>query len=228
MILRRLHQDGRRLITRDLVSGQLSCWPERAYAELLTEAPTEVDLDAFDRALDETCSKFTAHDAAMDAHAAPLIHRALPMCRRHACDPSAWRFLTVVHRPDFVRHRWQNRSLAAMRAHFWRAGMRHDSNAIGRLWWIAELSRDGDDYTLAKRALASQQLAKLLFSRQLCGYRPAVAACVAELESATNSVVEQTMRRLSKALSTIVLESLDESQLAALVVRLRKMSERDA
>ncbi len=202
----------------------MTCWPERAYAELLMAAPQPIDLDALDRALDGVCSNFTAYDAAMDAHAAPLIHRALPLCRRHACDPAVWRFLTVVHRPDFVRHRWQNRSFTAMKAHFWQAGTRHDSNAIGRLWWIAELSRDGDDYTLTKRALEGQQLARQLFSRQLCDYRPAVVACVAELASASNVVVEQTLRRLSKVLSTIVLESLSASELAAIVARLRTLS----
>lgn len=220
MTLRSLHNDGRRLVTAELVSGELPRWPEQAYADLLREAPAPIELRALDRVLDETISSTAPFDATMDGQIAAPIHQALPLSRRDASEAGVWRFLTVVHRPDFVRHRWEHRSLTAMKSRFWAPGTRPDSNALCRLWWIAELTREGSDYRLTERVLARQTLANNLFTRELSWYRPAVQAYVDVLEDAPQPLPEQTMRRLTKALSTIVIESRDTAQLRELVRRL--------
>jgi len=246
MKLHGLHPDARRLVTPELVSGQLRLWPERAYADLLTEAPCprdtagregsardrgEVDsaaldsaaLDsaALDGAVDQAIRTFAPFDPQLDGWLAPRLHRALPLSRRDASAPGLWRFLAVVHRPGLIRHRWEHRSLRIMKARFWSIGTRADHNTFCRLWWIAELTRDGADYDLTRRVLSRQRLARSLFTRELSWHRPLVAACADALADAPVTEIDRTMSQLARALSTIVLESRSEAELRELVGRLR-------
>ncbi len=221
MILRVLHPDGRRLVEPELASGERNRWPEEAYASLSSEHPRLLVLDALDERLDALMADTTPFDASIDRRAAPAIHRALPLTRREAADPGVFRFLAVVHRPDFVRHRWEYRSWSTMRTRFWRPGTRPDSNAFARLWWIAELSRDGDDYALTERVLARQPLANNLFVRDMSSYRPLVEAYADVLDEAPSAIIEACTRALQRRLSTVVLESLSVDELRALLRELR-------
>ncbi|MFW5921281.1 MAG: DUF6339 family protein, partial [Polyangiales bacterium] len=214
MSLKRLRAEGKRLVTADLASGEVDRWPERASAPFVSDAERAVGLGDFDAVLDEAIASTEAYDTAIDRWVAPRIHRALPLTRREASDPAVWRYLTVVHRPDFVRHRWEHRSLSTMRSRFWSLGTRPDSNALARLWWIAELTRGQDGaYELTERVLARQPLATNIFVRELSSYRPAVAACVEVLGDEPSHVIEASVRLLNKALSTVVLETRTEADL---------------
>jgi len=221
VILRALHPDGRRLVVPELASGERDRWPEAAYAGLVRELPTRVELDDLDAAVDAVLADFAPYDAAIDARAAVALHRALPLSPREAAEPGVWRFLAVIHRPDFVRHRWENRSWKTMRTRFWRIGTRPDSNALARLWWIAELSRRGRDYATTERVLSRQPLANNLFVRDMASYRPLVHAYVEALHDAPSGVIEACTRALQRRLSLVVLESLDEAELTALLRELR-------
>lgn len=221
MRLYALDPDGSRLLDPDLASGARDRWSELAYGALLREPARVLELDALDELLDRVIRDTERFDAGIDRVVAPSLHRALPLTRREASDPGVWRFLTVVHRPDFVRHRWEYRSWAAMRARFWRPGTRPDSNALSRLWWIAELSREGDDYTLTERLLERQPLANNLFTRDLSAYWPVVKAYVEVLGDAPSPVLEVVIRALTRRLSTVMLESRDVEQLTALLTAIR-------
>ncbi len=226
MILRTLSSEAKRLVTPELASGEVDRWPERAYASHLGEMAREVDLDAFDDVVDRVIESSKRFETGIDAASAPGIHRALPLTRREAMDPGVWRFLTVVHQPEFVRHRWKNSTFQVMRSRFWAPGTRPDSNALGRLWWIAELTRQRRNYELTEKVLKKQALATNIFVREISWYRPAVAACARVLGSSPIVVVEGTMRRLTKTLSTVVLESLGEDDLVRLMKTLRGREER--
>jgi len=221
MMLRGLRAEGKRLLTPELASGEVPRWGEREYAPLLLELERRIALHALDHAVDLTLAATAAYEPASDVLLAPRLHRALPLSRREASSPAPWRFLSVVHRPDLVRHRWENRSWASMRARFWSNGTRPDSNVFCRLWWIAELSRDGDDYSLTEAVLSRPALATGLFIRALSSHRPAVAACCQVLADTSSSDVEATLKLLHKTLSTLVLEALSFEQLCELITRLR-------
>lgn len=227
MILRVLHPDGRRLVVPELATGERERWEEDAYAGLLREHPSTVGLDAFDDAIDRVMRDGAAHDPGLDAEAAPAVHRALAISRRDAADPGIFRYLAVVHRPDFVRFRWEYRSWPTMRSRFWRPGTRPDSNVFARLWWIAELSRDGDDYETTRRLLTRQPLANNLFVRDLAAYAPLVRAYTSVLEDAPAWVIEGCVRVLQRRLSTVVLESLDAASLEAQLRDIRRRVEGD-
>ncbi len=226
MMLRVLDREGVRLVRPGLASGEIERWPDTASAPFVREHARPIALDALDRVLDAILGETTPWDPAIDRLAAPAIHRALPLTRREAADPAIWRFLAVVHRPDFVRHRWENRSWATMRARFWRPGTRPDSNAIARLWWIAELTREGDDYDLTERVLARQPLATNLFSRELSSYRPAVEAFMAVFGDAPSQVIEVAVRAFNRRLSTVVLEGQDAASLSAMLHSISERIER--
>jgi len=227
--LRILQPAGRRLVTLELARdasqpGAIERWPESAWLPLVVDPPRGIDLGALDAVIAELVQRFERFDAAMDAWLAPRLHRALPMSRREAAEPGVWRYLSVVHGPELVRHRWENVSWPLTRARFWSTGTRHTSNPYARLWWIAEMTREAHDYALTERALARQSLAIQLFVRAWSAHRPAVAACVDGLGDAPGEVVERVARELSRHLGTVTLEALDGHELRDLVARMKRGS----
>jgi hypothetical protein len=221
--LLRLKLEGQRLATPELASGEQEEWPESAWGELVEAFPREVPLSGFHQAIDGIEKRFQPFDTAIDAELAPQLHRALKLTRRDAAHIGLWRFLTVVARPDFVRHRWENRSWATMRTRFLRPGTRPDSNALGRLWWMAEHTRAESDYSLTARVLKSQTLANAIFVRSLSFYRPAVVALVETLEDRGAEETERTMVRLTRWLGVTPLEGLSSEDITR---RVRSFLER--
>jgi hypothetical protein len=229
MSLHRLTPEAKSFVTPELASGQRELWQPDELRGVIVPFATRrsVDLDALDACLDELFCRVPRHDSSFDGFVAPELHARLRLSRREAAEPGLWRWLAVVHRPDLVRHRWENRSWATMRRRFWSIGTRPDSNAFARLWWIAELTRDAasdDPYALTRRVFARQPLATPIFIRSLSHHRPAVVALVDVLELAPPDVIERTLRAFNAALSLRVLEALDERELHALVTRLRDRS----
>ncbi|SRR5713101_4741900 len=217
MLLRRLRNEGIQLVTPRLASGEESRPPEAQSGDLLEPCEIDLPLDALDNLLDTLIESTQPFDSGIDARAAPAIHRALPLTRRVASDAGVWRFLAVVHRPDFVRHRWENKSWATMRSRFWSIGTRPDSNAFCRLWWIAELSRQGGSYQLTERVLRRQGLANSIFVRSLSFYGPAVQACIEVLEDEPADVIERAMLRFNRVLSIVPMESQSVEDLLGLL-----------
>jgi hypothetical protein len=74
-----------------------------------------------------------------DRWLAPRVHAALRVTRREAADKSLWGYLGVVRFENYVR--WRFKDAPASRF----IGPPHDQ-AIGRLWWGAELLRNGAAY----------------------------------------------------------------------------------
>lgn len=220
-MLYRLSSDGRCLVTQDLARGTTSRYALPDYQRFLEECERVIDLEHLDDAVDRVISETRSFDTAIDSIAAPRIHRALPLTRREAADAAVWRYLAVIERPELIRHRWEMRSWKTMRTRFWNAGTRPDSNTFCRLWWIAELTRDADDYTLTERALSRQPLATTLFVRQLSSYRPAIEAFIDVMYDATADEIERVVLRFSAALSTVVLEGQSANELRDLLQRIR-------
>lgn len=212
-LLMRLKPEGQRLVTPELAAGQVDAWEEETWRELAAPFGREVQLLDFHRVVDDACRLHERFDYAIDAFLAARLHRTLPLTRREASDVGVWRWLAAVARPGFVRHRWENSAWAQMRSRFLRAGTRPDSNALGRLWWIAELCREGDDYSLAERVLQRSTLTTAIFVRSLSFYRPAISACVEVLQDAPAEQTERALLALNRWLSVTVLEGLTEAEL---------------
>lgn len=217
MILRTLRPEGRRLVTEELATGVVARWDEDTWRPVAEDRERPVELDELDEQIAKVIRGHAPFDPAIDAALAPLLHRALRLTRREAADIGIWRFLTVVHAPHFVRHRWEYKSWATAKTRYWSPGTRHNSNAFGRLWWIAELTREGDSYDLTARALAKQSVATQTFSRTWSQHRPAVLAFVDLLENAPAEVVEHAARDLGRHLAIVPLERLDHGDLVRII-----------
>jgi len=213
--LLRLTNDGQRLATPALASGETEQWGEASWGDVVERFVRDVPLGPLHKVLDGVLNRFQAFDTNIDGALAPELHRALRLTRREAADLGLWRFLTVVARPDYVRYRWENKSWQTMRGRFLRGGTRPDSNALGRLWWIAELTHSDRDYSLTERVLRSQSLANAVFGRSFSFYRPAVAAIVEVLGVEAAEEVERSMVLLTRWLSVTPLEGLSFEQLVA-------------
>lgn len=220
MKLRRLSLEAHCLVTPELASGALARHTEASYERFLEETERPLDLEELSGTVEHLLAHTERHDAKLDQIAAPLLHRALPLSRREAAQPGVWRYLAIVCHPELVRHRWEALSWSTTRSRYWSLGTRHDSNAFSRLWWIAEITRDGDSYALTEEVLAKQSLAINIFVRKFSSYRPSVAAFLQVMRSASSEDTERVAKELNGRLSTLVLESLDEGTLRGIVEEL--------
>lgn len=170
-------------------------------------------------------SEYSPGDASIDAVVASEVRKHLNLTPEQAAHDGLWRYLAVVEFPDFVRYRWpypaSRRSFKSARDKFLEGARDLYEHALVRLWWIAELTRDGNDYTLTKAALENQELANDVFDRGFARYPPAVRAVVDELSGEPSTIVSDTTTELNHALSTIRLESLSESELRGMVNSIR-------
>jgi len=211
--LQRLTEDGRRLVGQSFMKGEATLTDEQLneYVEPMPGRPT-ADLDRVDAAVKDILDEYPEYETAIDGALAEEIHRALAITRRTAGDPGLWHWLAVVRYPELVRHRWEYRSEEAMREKFLGAGSDLYSNAIHRLWWIAELTSRGDDYSTTEAVFTNQTMVNKVFDRWFARYQPAVRAMCDELSEEPSRVIDETTRRFNHALTNVQLEALSESE----------------
>ncbi|QGN05858.1 hypothetical protein Hrd1104_00165 [Halorhabdus sp. CBA1104] len=216
--LKRLDEAGRRLVGESFLRGDVELDPDEV-AEFVSPLPNEPtgDLERLDRAVADVVSSHERYETDMDGELAEEVHRSLDVTRRVAGDPGLWHWLAVVKYPEFVRHRWKFTSEAAMREKFLGAGSDLYSNALHRLWWIAELTHDGDDYSLTRTVFDNQTMVNKVFDRWFARYQPAVVAICDELSDEPSWVIDETTRRFNHALTNIQLEGVSEVEARELV-----------
>jgi hypothetical protein len=146
-----------------------------------------------------------------DAWLAPRLHGALRLTRREASDPGIWAFLAGVHPATsaYVRWRWatEEGELTPIRL----VG-RVNQQAISRLWWGAELFRDGADYRPVERAFAQSELINLCLHRPFVRNR-AFALAVLEVlapagqDPASSEDVSRLAKNVTLVMPTLSAES---------------------
>lgn len=216
--LHRLTEDGRRLVGESFLRGATTLNDDtlEEYVEPLPGEST-AELAALDATVDDVVEEYNAYDTAMDGTLASEVHQSLDITRRLAGDPGLWHWLAVVRYPHFVRHRWEYRSEEAMREKFLGAGSDLYSNAIHRLWWIAELTQDDGDYSLSEQIFDNQTMVNKVFDRWFARYQPAVVVVCEELSDEPSSVIDDATRRFNHALTNVQLEALTESDARKLI-----------
>ncbi|WP_327189476.1 DUF6339 family protein [Streptomyces xinghaiensis] len=129
--------------------------------------------------------------ARADAWLAPRLHATIRMTRAEASDTGLWNFLALVVAPGYVvwRHLGKGRKgtadgeAAEVAAR--RFSGRHDTQTFARLWWAAELFRDGDDYRPAEIACGNQDVLNTVLRLDVMDHRPSARAVVRLLERGT-------------------------------------------
>jgi hypothetical protein len=155
-----------------------------------------------------------------DAWLAPRLHAAMRLTRREAADARLWNFLALRLASDYVFWRHPGRSSKekpvpeVSSARF--QGAFH-TQAFARLWWAAELFRNGDDYGPVEMACGNQDMLNTALRLEIVQHRPTAQAIVRMIERQTIRIgreVNALAKAVNTAGSTLMYEvlALDEVQ----------------
>jgi hypothetical protein len=216
----RLTENGKRLVGDSFLKGEAEIDSQELseYVEPLPDGPT-ADLETLDARVDSVVAEHDQFDTSMDGALASDVHQCLDVSRRIAGDPGLWHWLAVGRYPHFVRHRWKYRSETAMREKFLGAGSDLYSNALHRLWWIAELTHDEDtgDYSLTESVFANQSMVNKVFDRWFARYEPATVAICEVLKDEPSRVIDSATNQFNHTLTSVQLEGLEQAEAEDLI-----------
>lgn len=102
--------------------------------------------------------------AASDRWLAPRVHHALRLTRDLASDRRMWDWLSVQTQ-TYLDWRWFDQKTGTISEDRWHGPIH--KQAFARLWWGAELFRDGPDYRPVERAFVRQDLVNSYLHRPL-------------------------------------------------------------
>lgn len=127
---------------------------------VLRNGATTIDVTVLDqvmtdfrRRLDDD-SGWADNRAGSDRWLAPRIHYALRLTRTEASDPGTWLWVALRFN-EYVQWRWGSGLKGITEDRWW--GPVH-KQAFTRLWWGAEMFRNGSDYSTVERAFVRQDL----------------------------------------------------------------------
>ncbi|MFE9466431.1 DUF6339 family protein [Streptomyces virginiae] len=134
--------------------------------------------------VDEAMRRFEDRRTAADAWFAPRLHATLRMTRAEAADGRLWNFIAMVVAPDYVvwRHRGSDTDGEPGAATAARFCGPHYTQAFSRLWWAAELFRDGPDYRPTETACRVQDVLQTTMRLDVIDHRPTAQAILRVLE----------------------------------------------
>jgi hypothetical protein len=170
--------------------------------------------------IDEAMARFEESPTHADAWLAPRLHSALRMPRRKAAERGLWNHLGMCVAPDYVfwrhlaRPSEKNPLPQVNPARF--NGAYH-SQTFARLWWAAELFRNGTQYRPVELACGNQDVLNTVLRLDLIYHRPSAQAIVRMLEQGdvgTGREINALAKAVNSAGSTLFFEVLapDEPQ----------------
>lgn len=149
----------------------------------------------------------------LDGWLAPRLHSALRIPRWMAADRRLWSWLAIQVFHPYIQARWNDeRERKNME---WRYVGTLTRNGVSRLWWGAELARNGPDYGLVPKLFRRAYTAQYALELKYSWYRPAVLAFVrvAEGEEPVSADrIKPLSKRINAYLSTLALEALGPNE----------------
>ncbi|MFD4237079.1 DUF6339 family protein [Streptomyces sp. NPDC058542] len=138
--------------------------------------------------IDDAMYKFREdRPTSADAWLAPRLHAALRLTRREAADRRIWNYLALGVAPDYVvwRHLPAKSEGEQLKIAVRRFRGPAYTQAFARLWWAAELFRDGPDYRPVVTACGNQEMLNTVLRMDVVDHRPTAQAMVRLLERGT-------------------------------------------
>lgn len=132
--------------------------------------------------LNEARRRYEDDRATADGWLAPRLHATMRMTRREAANSGLWNFLALVVAPDYVLWRHKGVTKEGERATADRFVGVHYKQTFARLWWAAEMFRDGDDYGPVVSACGVQDVLNTVLRFEVIDHRPTARAVVCLLE----------------------------------------------
>lgn len=155
-------------------------------AEELPGDDARLRLDRIRDLIDDALIKFRdERPTAADAWLAPRLHERLRLTRREAAEKGLWSYMALGVAPDYVV--W--RHLPEPKADGSRGRVArekfvgsHYKQSFARLWWAAELFRDGSDYQPVVVACGNQDMLNSALRLDVIDHRPTALALVRLME----------------------------------------------
>ncbi|WP_249353515.1 DUF6339 family protein [Rhodococcus sp. Q] len=151
--------------------------------------------------LDEAMNRFDGKRSAADEWLAPRLHATLRMTRSEAANSELWNYIALVVAPDYVIWRHKGADVAPPA----RFSGPHYTQAFSRLWWAAELFRDGRDYAPVEIACRVQDVLNTTIRLDVIDHRPtalAILKVVGRLIDENTSRIGDHVNALSAAVNT--------------------------
>lgn len=164
--------------------------------------------------VEEAFARFEGRRTEADAWMAPRLHAALRLTRAEAAERGLWNHMALRVAPDYVhwRHRPaptdKNPEPAVNRDNFVGASYKQ---AFSKLWWAAEIYRDGYEYEPVELACANQEMFNSSLRNLVVLHRPTAQAVLRLLRDGTVPDTRSTnglMKAVNAAASTISFETL--------------------
>ncbi|MEB8337896.1 DUF6339 family protein [Streptomyces endophyticus] len=129
--------------------------------------------------VEDAMHEFRDNRTQADAWLAPRIHATLRLTRREAADKRLWNHIALAVAPDYVAWRHlstptEKKPEAQIAPERFRGAS--DRQCFSRLWWAAELFRNGPDYEPVVAACANQDLIHTVLRSDLIDHRPTALA----------------------------------------------------
>ncbi len=164
--------------------------------------------------VDDAKYQFKDNRTDADGWLAPRLHATLRLTRREAADKRIWNHLALAVAPDYVA--WRHAPAAAPggsepRINPARFKGAPDRQCFSRLWWAAEMFRNGGDYAPVVAACANQDLIHNALRMALVDHRPTAQALVRVLErgiAGTGREINGLMTAINTAGATLVYDVL--------------------
>lgn len=238
--LRKLQPQAVSEIDEEFIAGERAIATELFDRHSTPVEGTDVDYGAIQSKIDEIFvdPDYPQYEATMDAALAPTLHSEIRIDRRTARDERIWYYLASAKFDDFVRYRWRfdfDKSRNAAFEKFLGETKGNDlyTNALGRLWWLAELTHvdpettaidvDVDDeYELTREVFEYNFLANRILDNAFHMSKPLVVAVVDQFADEPNDLVNDMPDRLSTFLSMMPAEGWVEDNSVAVVERLKQ------
>lgn len=148
-----------------------------------------------------------------DAWLAPRLHYVMRITRAEASNTALWNFVALRVAPDYVRWRWGKATSDGRRevGQAARFSGRWDLQCFSRLWWAAELFRNGSDYAPVAEACSNQDMLNTTLRLEMMQHRPVAQAFICLLRNGvmrTGRDVNGLVSAVGAAGSTLVYEVL--------------------
>ncbi|USQ88544.1 DUF6339 family protein [Streptomyces phaeoluteigriseus] len=171
-------EEAARFITDGLLSGKdnVPAIALNQTAEALPESPRR-RLRAIRDLIDDAMYIYRDdRPTQVDAWLAPRLHAVLRLTRAEAADSALWNYLALGVAPDFVVWRHLSESKKTVNARYFKGP--YHKQAFARLWWSAELFRNGSDYEPVVIACGNQDMLNTALRLDVVDHRPTAQALV--------------------------------------------------
>ncbi|MEV7685861.1 DUF6339 family protein [Streptomyces bungoensis] len=164
--------------------------------------------------VDDAMHQFKNNRTDADGWLAPRLHATLRLARREAADKRIWNHLALAVAPDYVA--WRHAPAPAPGRNETRINPARykgpaDRQCFSRLWWAAEMFRNGEDYAPVVTACSNQDLIHNALRMDLVDHRPTAQALVRILErgvAGTGREINGLMSAINTAGATLVYDAL--------------------